>query len=95
MSKNKISYFKPQFLGESPADVSNRVWKAIDFIKERTENTEIRNVFIFAHSNINKCILMNILNLPPEFYDDFKIEKDISIIRLKNGKLDIDNIENF
>jgi len=84
--RSTISYFKPQFLGESPSDVSNRLWNVIYFIKDYIENKNIKNVFIFAHRNVNKCMLMNLLNLPPEFYDDFKINENSSIINIKNGK---------
>ena len=45
-----------------------------------------KNVFIFGHGNANKCMLMNLLNLPPEFYNDFPKATNSSIININNGK---------
>lgn len=84
--RNKISFYKPQFLGESPAEVADRVYNVLNFIKQYCENKKIDKVFIFAHGNINRCIMMNILNLPAEFYDDFEMGENTSIINIKNGK---------
>ena len=81
----KSSYYKPQFLGESPAEVSDRLWNVCQFIKEYSEENNIENVFIFGHGNVNRCMLMNLLNLPPEFYDDFKRGSTASIINIKKG----------
>ena len=85
-NRNTVSYFKPTFLGESPFDVCNRLWNAIYFIKDYTKKNLIKNVFIFGHGNSNRCMLMNLLNLPPEFYDDFPKMGNSSIIQVKNGK---------
>lgn len=84
--RNSITYFKPTFLGESPFDVCNRLWSAIYFIKDYTSENNIKNVFIFGHGNANKCMLMNLLNLPPEFYNDFPKASNSSIININNGK---------
>lgn len=84
--RNTIAYFKPTFLGESPFDVCNRLWNAIYFIKDYTSENNIKNVFIFGHGNTNKCMLMNLLNLPPEFYNDFPKATNSSIININNGK---------
>ena len=89
--RNKISFYKPQFLGESPAQVADRAYNVINFIKEYAKNSEINKVFVFAHGNINRCMLMNILNLPAEFYDDFEMSDNTSIIDIRNGKYN----ENF
>ncbi len=91
--KNKTSFFRPQFLGESPAEVSDRLWKVLEFIEEKTKNTKIKNVFIFAHLNVNKCMIMNILNLPPELYDDLKTENNASIWQIRYGKLNLDKVD--
>lgn len=80
------SFFKPQFLGESPADVGTRAVNVINFIKEYARNNNAKKVLIYGHGNINRCLLMNILNLPPEIYDDFARGGNASIIRIKNGK---------
>lgn len=85
-NRNKISYFKPTFLGESPSDVCARLWNAIYFIRDYTSKTDIKNVFVFGHGNSNRCMLMNLLNLPPEFYDDFPRGDNSSIINIKDGK---------
>ena len=85
-SRNSLNYFKPTFLGESPFDVCNRLWSAIYFIKDYTSEHNIKNVFIFGHGNANKCMLMNLLNLPPEFYNDFPNIANSSIININNGK---------
>ncbi len=84
--RNSITYFKPTFLGESPFDVCNRLWSAIYFIKDYTNENNIKNVFIFGHGNANKCMLMNLLNLPPEFYNDFPKATNSSIININKGK---------
>lgn len=84
--RNSLTYFKPAFLGESPFDVCNRLWNAIYFIKDYTSENNIKNVFIFGHGNANKCMLMDLLNLPPEFYNDFPKATNSSIINIKNGK---------
>lgn len=83
--KSTISFFKPQLLGESPADVSARLDSVFDFIEKISSRKPIKNVIIFAHRNINKCMLMKILNLPAEFYDDFE-QDNTSFINIKNGK---------
>ncbi len=85
--RNSLKYFKPTFLGESPFDVCNRLWSAIYFIKDYTNENNIKNVFIFGHGNANKCMLMNLLNLPPEVYNDFPQVTNSSIININNGKL--------
>ncbi len=84
--KSTLSYFKPQFLGESPADVSARLERVSSFIKEIMKKKDIKNVIIFGHRNVNKCLMMNILNLPAEFYDDFEDDKTASVLNVKNGK---------
>jgi len=88
--RNTISYYKPQFLGESPAQVSDRAYNVLNFIQEYVKDRDIEKVFIFGHGNINRCILMNILNLPAEFYDDFEMGDNTSIINIKNGKYNND-----
>lgn len=85
-NRNTIKYFKPTFLGESPADVCNRLWNSIYFMKDYTQKANVKNVFIFGHGNSNKCMLMNLLNLPPEFYGDFPKLSNSSIINIKEGK---------
>ncbi len=92
--RNSISYFKPTFLGESPFDVCNRLWSAIYFLKDYTQENNIKNVFIFGHGNANKCMLMNLLNLPPEFYNDFPKATNSSIINIKYGKFNQINLLN-
>ncbi len=84
--RNSLTYFKPTFLGESPFDVCNRLWSAIYFLRDYTQEKHIKNVFIFGHGNANKCMLMNLLNLPPEFYNDFPKATNSSILHIKNGK---------
>ena len=84
--RNSITYFKPTFLGESPFDVCNRLWNAIYFLRDYTQENNVKNVFIFGHGNANKCMLMNLLNLPPEFYNDFPKATNSSIININNGK---------
>ncbi len=84
--KNTISYYKPQFLGESPIDVSTRLNGVIDFIEKISKQKDINTVIIFAHKNVNKCMLMNILNLPAEFYDDFDYEENCSVLHVCHGK---------
>lgn len=59
------------------------------FIKDYIKTSNIEKVFVFAHGNINRCILMNLLNLPAGFYDDFEISENSSIINIKNGKYNI------
>lgn len=84
--KNTISFFKPQLLGESPADVSARLEGVTTFIEKIMKQREIENVIIFAHRNVNKCMLMNILNLPAEFYDDYEDDRNVTVLNIKNGK---------
>jgi len=84
--KNTISYYKPQFLGEAPIDVSTRLNGVMDFIEKISNQADIETVIIFAHKNVNKCMLMNILNLPAEFYDDFDYEENCSILNIHKGK---------
>ncbi len=84
--KNTISFFKPQFLGESPIDVSTRLNGVIDFIEKIFQQSDIETVVIFAHKNVNKCMLMNILNLPAEFYDDFDYDENCSVLNIYHGK---------
>ena len=84
--KNTISYYKPQFLGESPMDVSTRLNTVTDFIEKISKQKDIQNVIIFAHKNVNKCMLMNILNLPAEFYDDFDYDENCSVLNICHGK---------
>ena len=91
-TRNSLSYFKPTFLGESPFDVSNRLWNAIYFLRDYTQENNTKNVFIFGHGNANKCMLMNLLNLPPEFYNAFPKATNSSIINVKNGKFNKINI---
>lgn len=86
---NKITtkYFKPTFLGESPFDVCNRLWNAIFFIKDYLEeNPKTQNVFVFGHGNANKCMLMNLLNLPPEFFGEFPKVPNSSILNINHGR---------
>ena len=85
--KNKLSFYKPQLLGESPADTAYRAFKMLDIIKYKMEEFKLKKVFVFAHRNINKCITMNILNLPAEFYDEYEEQKNCSIIQISNGML--------
>lgn len=85
-NRNTISYFKPTFLGESPFDVCTRLWQAIYFIKEYTQETNVKNVFIFGHGNANKCMLINLLNLPPEIYHELPNISNTSIINIDHGK---------
>lgn len=82
----KEPFFKPQFLGESPADVSDRLWNVINFIREKIKINNIKNVFIIAHRNVNMCIIMDILNLPPEYYEKLK-EINNNIWQIKDGKI--------
>lgn len=91
-SRNSISYFKPTFLGESPFDVCNRLWNAIYFLRDYTNENSIQNVFVFGHGNANKCMLMNLLNLPPEFYDSFPKATNSSIIHIQHGKFQSNTI---
>lgn len=84
--KNTISYYKPQFLGESPIDVSTRLNGVIDFIEKISNQTDIDTVIVFAHKNVNQCLLMNILNLPAEFYDDFNDEEHCSVLNIYHGQ---------
>ena len=85
---HKIStlYYRPILTGESASTAAIRAFKVTDFIKEYKKENKIKNVFLFGHGNINRIIMMNILNLPPEFYDDFKKGKHCSVINIKNGK---------
>lgn len=92
--KTTLSFFKPQLLGESPADVSARLDSVFNFIEKITTQQNIKNIIIFGHRNVNKCMLMKILNLPAEFYDDFEYDENASIINVKYGKyndIDFDN----
>ena len=80
-------YYRPIFTGESAALAGVRAYRVLDFIKEYLRsNDNIKNIFMFGHGNINRILLMNILNLPPEFYDDFKKGEHCSVINVKNGK---------
>lgn len=84
--KNTLSFYKPQFLGESPIDVSTRLNEVMDFIENIARQQDINTVIIFAHKNVNKCMLMKILNLPAEFYDDFDYDENCSVLNICHGK---------
>ncbi len=84
--RSTLSFFKPQLLGESPADVASRLDSVITFIEKFNAKSPIKNVVVFAHRNVNKCMLMKILNLPAEFYDDFDQSKNAHVICVEKGK---------
>lgn len=83
--RNDLHFFRQQYLGESPADVCDRLYQVLFFIKEYLEKNSIENIFIFGHGCANKCLIMDIFNLPPEFYDDFQMNTNCSIICIEKG----------
>lgn len=83
--KSSLPFYKPQFLGESPSDVLVRCENVIRFIEEQVRAREIKNVIIFGHRNVNRCLLIKILNLPSLIYDDLG-NLNGNFLQIKNGK---------
>lgn len=84
-SRNDLHFYRQQYLGESPADVCDRLYSVLFFLKEYLEREKDENIFIFGHGCANRCLIMDIFNLPPEFYDDFQINDNCSIISIEKG----------
>lgn len=85
--RTTVDFYKPQFLGEAPCDVSDRLMNVLYFIKEQIISKDIKCIFIYSHRNVNKCMLMNIFNLPAENYDKFSNLTNASVLKIHNGKL--------
>ncbi len=85
-TRNSLKFFRQQYLGESPAEVYDRSNSILFFIKEYVEHNSVENIFIFGHGCINRILLMNFLNLPPEFYDNYDLPENASIIKIEKGK---------
>ena len=62
-----------------------RCENVIRFIEEQVRAREIKNVIIFGHRNVNRCLLIKILNLPSLIYDDLGNLKG-NFLQIKNGK---------
>ena len=86
-NRNTLKYFKQQYLGESPANVCDRCYSVLFFIKEYMQNHEIENVFVIAHGDANRCLAMDMINLPPEAFEYFKPQDNAKIIKILHGKI--------
>lgn len=85
--RNTFKYFKQQYLGESPANVYDRTFGLLFFISKFLNAKEsTKSIFIFAHGCVNKCLIMNVLNLLPEYFNNSGMADNCSIINIKNGK---------
>lgn len=76
-SENPLKFSPPE--GESTAEVSERVIKALEIIINN-QNTKDSNIAIVAHGGVNRIILCHLLGIPLE--NIFRIEQDNGAVNI-------------
>lgn len=68
--QNKGKFYARLPLGESPFDVSIRVYQFIETVWKDYEKNGIDTVFVFTHGTALRTILLRWFNYTPEWYHD-------------------------